>query len=408
MVERDQPAAEANGPPEQLRIRPPGEAPVAVEPDTAPEAIRRQAAGCEIIEGTLVARAHHFQGQRHPPAGAGHELEPAQVRVLGARVGVVVAAEDQVGPTHGILDRAHRPRDGGGGAKFHQKPLPVGAQARRHGTDSGTLFSLQEPQEGLLSAAYPGREVPCWGRRSHRRSNFGPGSLSGKPPVYNREVPITRPQHDRRLLLVLSLLTLAAGSGSARGATEGWLQRLQDKLDSLQTFRATFVQEYEPRAFSRRQRESGTVHFQKPGKMRWEYEFPETKLALSDGQRVWIYYPQERRAEVGLLDQLGDSSPAVQILMGRWRLRERFRVQSLERKGSEVTLNLVPREQEAVVKAVRITVREPDLALTVLEAEEPGGNVLRYRFEDWQEGIETSADFFLFTPPPGTRVQEIR
>ncbi|MCZ6778888.1 MAG: outer membrane lipoprotein carrier protein LolA [Acidobacteriota bacterium] len=221
-------------------------------------------------------------------------------------------------------------------------------------------------------------------------------------------MPITRPQHDRRLLLVLSLLTLAAGSGSARGATEGWLQRLQDKLDSLQTFRATFVQEYEPRAFSRRQRESGTVHFQKPGKMRWDYESPETKLALSDGQRVWIYYPQERRADVGLLDQLGDSSPAVQILMGRWRLRERFRVQSLERKGSEVTLNLVPREQEAAVKAVRITVREPDLALTVLEAEEPGGNVLRYRFEDWQEGIETSADFFLFTPPPGTRVQEIR
>ncbi len=142
--------------------------------------------------------------------------------------------------------------------------------------------------------------------------------------------------------------------------------------------------------------------------MRWDYDFPETKLALSDGQRVWIYYPREHRVDVELLARLGDSAPAVQILMGRWRLRERFRLQSLERHESEVTLNLVPREQEAAVRAVRITVRESDLALRVLEAEEPGGNLLRYRFEDWQEGIEISADLFRFTPPPGTRVQEIR
>jgi len=216
------------------------------------------------------------------------------------------------------------------------------------------------------------------------------------------------PRYGQLLLWVVSLLALVASGGSARGETEGWLQRLQDRLDSLQSFRATFVQEYEPRAFSRRQRESGTVHFQKPGKMRWDYDFPETKLALSDGQRVWIYYPREHRADVELLARLGDSAPAVQILMGRWRLRERFRLQSLERHESEVTLNLVPREQEAAVRAVRITVREPDLALRVLEAEEPGGNLLRYRFEDWQEGIEISADLFRFTPPPGTRVQEVR
>lgn len=196
----------------------------------------------------------------------------------------------------------------------------------------------------------------------------------------------------------------AAPGAPAAEAEGGWLERLQRRLDGIRSFRARFVQEYEPRAFSRRQVEGGTVAFQRPGRMRWDYEWPEEKLALCDGERVWIYYPGEKRAEVERLAGLGEEAPAAQILLGRWRIAERFRLQAVARRDGEVTLHLEPAREMGGLRAVRLTVSEGDLTLRALEAEEEGGNILRYRFEGWREGEPLPDRLFWFEPPEGVSV----
>jgi outer membrane lipoprotein carrier protein len=200
------------------------------------------------------------------------------------------------------------------------------------------------------------------------------------------------------------VLCLAAAPPAAPSEEGNWLARVQARLDRIETFRARFTQEFEPRAFSRRQREGGAVEFRRPGKMRWDYEWPEPKLALSDGARAWVYYPEEKRAEVQRLADLGEEAPAVQLLLGRWRLPERFRLEGLARRAGEVTLHLRPDPPIAGIVALRVSVAEEGLALRGVEAEEPGGNLLRYRFEDWREGGVIADERFHFTPPPGVRV----
>ncbi len=201
----------------------------------------------------------------------------------------------------------------------------------------------------------------------------------------------------------LAVLACCCATG-ALAAEADWLARLQARLDGIGTFQARFVQEYEPKALSRRQSEGGSVTFRRPLLMRWEYEWPEDKLALCDGERVWVYYPREKRAEVDALSSLGDGAPVVQILLGRWRLAERFRLEGVGRRDGEVTLHLGPKDFPEGIRAVRVSLAEPDLALRALEVEEAGGNLLRYLFEDWTEGVEAPPGLFRFEPPAGVRV----
>lgn len=211
----------------------------------------------------------------------------------------------------------------------------------------------------------------------------------------------------RLLALPLAAALLAAAAPPPPpGDAGGWLERLQRRLDGVRAFRARFVQEYEPRAFSRRQEERGVVTFRRPDRMRWEYRWPDEKLALCDGERVWVYYPAEKRAEVDRLAELGDQAPVVQILLGRWRLAERFRLEGIERRGGEVTLHLAPSGDLEPLRALRLTVSGEDLTPRGLEAEETTGNVLRYRFEGWEEGIDPAEDLFRFRPPEGVEVVE--
>ncbi|MEE9219012.1 MAG: outer membrane lipoprotein carrier protein LolA [Acidobacteriota bacterium] len=199
---------------------------------------------------------------------------------------------------------------------------------------------------------------------------------------------------------------MLAGLAYGGQADDGdWLRRLQERFDATRSFRARFVQEYVPQGFSRPQREGGVVTFRRPGRIRWEYEWPERKLAVCDGTRVWIYYPQEQRAEVEPLAAFDDGAPAVQILLGRWKLWERFRLTALERHGAELTLHLEPTPELSYLSEVRLSVASADLTLRALEAVEPGGNVLRYLFEDWQEGIDAPEELFRFQPPAGTRLE---
>jgi outer membrane lipoprotein carrier protein len=196
-----------------------------------------------------------------------------------------------------------------------------------------------------------------------------------------------------------------AAAPAAAAAQGDWLVRVQARLDRVESFRARFTQEFEPRAFSRRQSEGGVVEFRRPGRMRWEYEWPEPKLALSDGARAWVYYPEERRAEVQRLAELGEEAPAVQLLLGRWRLPERFRLEGLARRQGEVTLHLRPEPPMAGIAALRVSVADDRLDLRGVEVEEPGGNVLRYRFEEWLEGAAIPEERFRFTPPRGVKVE---
>ena len=91
------------------------------------------------------------------------------------------------------------------------------------------------------------------------------------------------------LLILASLHALAANDPVKKIASA-----VDAHYNSLQSFRADFIETYSGNGVSRK--ESGTLTLKRPGKMRWDYREPSQKLFLSDGKTAVFYVPGERQA----------------------------------------------------------------------------------------------------------------
>src|SRR2546425_12522807 len=87
------------------------------------------------------------------------------------------------------------------------------------------------------------------------------------------------------------------GAASVRPMPVQELVRLvEGRYRSAETLETQFLERYSENGRLVRV-ESGKAYFRRPGKMRWEYESPESKMFLSDGKKVWFYVPSDRSEE---------------------------------------------------------------------------------------------------------------
>ena len=70
------------------------------------------------------------------------------------------------------------------------------------------------------------------------------------------------------------------------------LQIFQTRYNSARTMRVDFLERYYDNGKLVRA-EAGQAYFQRPGKMRWDYESPEKNTFLVDGKFVWFYSPAD-------------------------------------------------------------------------------------------------------------------
>jgi outer membrane lipoprotein carrier protein len=94
------------------------------------------------------------------------------------------------------------------------------------------------------------------------------------------------------------------------------VRALERRYQHAATLRAVFFERYTDGNGSVAA-ESGTVYFSRPGRMRWEYESPESKLFLVDGTNVWFYVPADRTASRAKLKESSDWRTPVALLAGK-------------------------------------------------------------------------------------------
>src|SRR5579863_9839529 len=68
--------------------------------------------------------------------------------------------------------------------------------------------------------------------------------------------------------------------------------------------------------------ESGKVYFEKPGRMRWDYDSPEKKMFLVDGKNVWYYVPADHTASRTSVKQSSDWRTPLALLAGKVNLEK--------------------------------------------------------------------------------------
>jgi outer membrane lipoprotein carrier protein len=230
---------------------------------------------------------------------------------------------------------------------------------------------------------------------------------------------------------LFSLLTACALAGAptaspaqtAPGAAPV-VRLLESKYHNVKTLKAVFLQTYRDE-HSGIQMESGTVYFSRPGRMRWEYESPESKLFIADGKSVWFFVPADHTVTRSPMKESDDWRTPLALLTGKARLSQlcaRIDLAGTDSlQAGHVTLSCIPRgtklpkssaeegaEEGILTPApydrVLLEVDSSSGELADVRVLEAGGVELEFRFGRWQEDIPVQEAFFRFQTPPGVTV----
>jgi outer membrane lipoprotein carrier protein len=224
------------------------------------------------------------------------------------------------------------------------------------------------------------------------------------------------------------LLARAAASAPAQNQPPN-VQRIVQALEShyraAKTLQADFLERFSEGGRQERL-ESGRVYFAKPGRMRWEYESPETKLFVSDGRILWFYVPADHSATRQLVKQSDDWRTPLALLTGQVNLsRLCGRIQlapgpplsdgsvvlqcwpkgeapPAARAGQQNASN--PLDAGSDFTEVLLDVNPANGELNDVRVEQPGNVELEFRFGAWQMNRPLAGSLFEFEPPAGVAI----
>src|SRR3984885_12771224 len=94
------------------------------------------------------------------------------------------------------------------------------------------------------------------------------------------------------------------------------VRALEERYRHASTLRANFYERYSD-GKGTIVAESGVVYFSRPGRMRWDYESPERKLFLVDGNSAWFYIPADHTASRAKMKESSDWRTPLALLAGK-------------------------------------------------------------------------------------------
>jgi outer membrane lipoprotein carrier protein len=211
-------------------------------------------------------------------------------------------------------------------------------------------------------------------------------------------------------IVVLAVLTWAAGAGprAADLTAEQLAVALQRKYDAMTGFSADFVHSYRGGVLRTQLTERGHVLIKKPGKMRWEYTSPETKLFVSDGTKMYSYLPRDKQVIVNSVPAGDSASSPMLFLAGRGNIVRDFKASIVPPPAGApphtIALKLQPVMPQRDYDWLIVELDEGTLAIRGLITTDAQGGESTFSFTQMQENTPLADKDFVFTIPRGVDV----
>jgi outer membrane lipoprotein carrier protein len=210
---------------------------------------------------------------------------------------------------------------------------------------------------------------------------------------------------------------LATGSPDARaqgnaqpapqGQTDATVGKVQAFYDKTTTFQSDFSQEFFVKSHNVRKESKGTVTFQKPGKMNWEYSNPAGNRVVSDGTTLKVYEAANKQ----MFEQPVNNSQypaALSFLTGSGKLGDAFTFvmypgKDMNFQGGDVLVGTPKTPTPAYTKVLFYVDSATSQVRRVLIVDGQG-NRNRFDFENPKVNVPVPPTAFQFSPPPGTQI----
>jgi len=213
----------------------------------------------------------------------------------------------------------------------------------------------------------------------------------------------------------LAVLALCGGvAGFAQAQSDGvqeLVRRFEARYRGARSLQVHFLERYSEQGRTVRL-DAGVAYFQRPGKMRWEYESPEAKVFVSDGRTIWFYVPADRTAMRSTVKKDADERTPFALLTGNPRLARLCASvvlgQSVEplTPGNQVLL-CRPRGAKAAPQGGGEILLEIDPEtgnLDRVRVDQGGGAALEFQFTKWERNRDDKEGRFHFEPPLGVAI----
>lgn len=183
------------------------------------------------------------------------------------------------------------------------------------------------------------------------------------------------------------------------------LKGVESRYNKAKTLQVLFHEDYTPQGRPRLS-EAGTLLLRKPGRMRWDYTQPKGKLFVGDGKYLWLYTPDENRAERMKVQESEDMRAPLAFLLGKLNFDKEFRNIQAKPEGASKRITAEPKSDNLPYSTVEFVVA-PDLHIQIVRVTGASDHsILEFHFD--QEKIDPKLDdsLFKFQVPPGAKLVE--
>lgn len=214
--------------------------------------------------------------------------------------------------------------------------------------------------------------------------------------------------------LCLTAATVFAAQ-KATPAPEDLPDLIQQRYETLHTFRADFVQELTNVASGDVEVRKGRIWFKEPSQVRWETTTPEKELLVVGAKHAWDYIEDEKLAIKYSVAGLLDSKTMLRFLSGQANLKEDFIVKTEWQGADQVrakwgkecaVIQLVPKEAEPGMVLAYLGVDPETGLLRRIMIVDFYGNGNEVRLSNLELDPELPQSMFVFAPPEGTQVED--
>jgi outer membrane lipoprotein carrier protein len=211
--------------------------------------------------------------------------------------------------------------------------------------------------------------------------------------------------------IVLGAPPLSFSDPAPLAATALTADEIADKVQAtyqgFSDLQGSFLQRATNKLSGMTQEASGRLFLKWPGRMRWEYEKPESRLFLIDGKTLWSYSPSERQAMAQDVSGALATTP-IGILFGMSSLRRDFQVRPIVHAGTrdspESLLELTPKGKDLAFKRVILGIDRESFLIRRLTVFDLYGNTTTVELSKQKVNSDLKDELFQFSPPPGTDV----
>ncbi|MFQ5752110.1 MAG: outer membrane lipoprotein carrier protein LolA [bacterium] len=184
------------------------------------------------------------------------------------------------------------------------------------------------------------------------------------------------------------------------------IKKVKKKYEELQSLKADFEQEYVWELAGETQTLQGTLYLKVGNKYRIE---TESQIIVTNGKTVWTYSRSNDQVIIDLLNHSEDNPLPKDLL---FKYSEEYNPHLIGEKKLDgkktYCLNLVPKEEEAFIKSMKIWVDESSWLTIKIEQIDINDNVNTYYVKNVEQNIQLADSLFNFEISPETEVVDLR